>query len=181
MTWILKKEPKKLLQPKAIISCGDRGRIGGGGHGGWAAGRDQTWSSMQAGCWASDLRMTLQLEGQILPSKLKSASCGHSPSCLPAGTLLTAAPRTPQYLSPCLCGTGPVLLCPAGGGWTYLVRIHIIAVLAGQGPAHGQVDDIAHNGQREGRAHHVLPLGNHRQHGSGEPAKEPESRQGPEV
>lgn len=24
MTWILKKEPKKLLQPSAIISCGDR-------------------------------------------------------------------------------------------------------------------------------------------------------------
>ena len=28
MTWILKKEPKKLLQPRAIISCGHRGRIG---------------------------------------------------------------------------------------------------------------------------------------------------------
>ena len=25
MTWILKKEPKKLLQPKAIISCGGQG------------------------------------------------------------------------------------------------------------------------------------------------------------
>lgn len=28
MTWILKKELKKLLQPRAIISCGDKGRVG---------------------------------------------------------------------------------------------------------------------------------------------------------
>lgn len=29
MTWILKKEPKKLLQPRAIISCGERAGLVG--------------------------------------------------------------------------------------------------------------------------------------------------------
>lgn len=33
MTWILKKEPKKLLQPRASISCGDRDGIESWGSG----------------------------------------------------------------------------------------------------------------------------------------------------
>lgn len=80
-----------------------------------------------------------------------------------------------------LCGPQSILLSPARGGQTYLVRIYIIAMLAGQGPAHSQIDDVAHDGQGEGGANHVLPLRNHRQHGSREPAEEPERRQGPRV
>lgn len=55
MTWILKKEPKKLLQPRAIISCGTRAGLGAGGAGiGWQ-GADHTESATQAGSWASDM------------------------------------------------------------------------------------------------------------------------------
>lgn len=35
MTWILKKEPKKLLQPRAIISYGHRAGLEAGGWGTW--------------------------------------------------------------------------------------------------------------------------------------------------
>lgn len=57
MTWILKKEPKKLLQPRAIISCGHSGRIGSwGGVRGWGT-RYRPNIVIQAS-WILNSRMT---------------------------------------------------------------------------------------------------------------------------
>lgn len=46
-------------------------------------------------------------------------------------------------------------------------------MLAGEGPAHCQIDDVAHDCQGEGCSHHVLPLRNHRDHWTGKPAEDP--------
>ena len=40
----------------------------------------------------------------------------------------------------------------------HLIGVHIVAVLGGQGPAHGQVDNISYYSQGEGSAQHVLPF-----------------------
>lgn len=54
MTWILKKEPKKLLQPRAIISCGHR--IGSWG---WGAGYRP--NTVVLASWILNFRVTLLL------------------------------------------------------------------------------------------------------------------------
>lgn len=42
--------------------------------------------------------------------------------------------------------------------YSYLIGIHIVAMLCCQCPAHSQVDHIAHDSQGEGCAQHVIPL-----------------------
>lgn len=51
MTWILKKEPKKLLQPRAIISYKEGAELVGG--------QRPKIVSVYSGSWAYDLRVTL--------------------------------------------------------------------------------------------------------------------------
>ena len=155
MTWILKKEPKKLLQPRAIISCGGRGRIGWWRWRGRVAGHGANLVGHAS--WILGLGPDLLLHSQTLPIKKRSAPGVRDP--YPSvGQPSSPQTRAWRYLLPGLGGPWPILLLLARGSQTYLVRIHVIAMLASQGPTHSQVDDVAHDGQGEGCANHVLPL-----------------------
>lgn len=58
----------------------------------------------------------------------------------------------------------------------YLVGVHVVAMLGCQRPPHGQVDHVAHDGERESCADHVLPLVHQGQGRCWEPARKAEAR-----